>query len=280
MISRRNFLMQSSLAAITIPTLDTDSLSIPKRRRNIGVQLYSVRVEMNQDPKSTLARLAKMGYNQIESYRSNKGLFSGLKPKEMAQTCKDLGMTLRSGHVHIDNDWLHTIDQAAESGQEYIMVASMTTRGQTVSNYKEVANAFNKAGEQCKSRGLKFGYHNHEYEFESENGQVLYDILMQNTDPALVHMELDLGWVIAAGKNPLDYFIKFPGRFPLWHLKDMNLTEKKSTEFGKGQLDIIGLLKSYKKSGMKYFFIEQEEYGKDAYDSLEYDIKYYKGLRW
>ncbi|MEP7321174.1 MAG: sugar phosphate isomerase/epimerase [Saprospiraceae bacterium] len=279
MINRRNFILQSSLAALAIPSI-TSMDGASGRKKNIGVQLYSVRVEMNQDAKGTLSKLAAMGYNQIESFRGPKGLYCGLTPKEMAQTCKDLGMDLRSGHVHIDKDWLQTIDLAAQSGQEYLIVASMTTKGQTVSNYKEVADAFNKAGEQCKARGLKFGYHNHEYEFESENGQVLFDVLVQNTDPKLVNLELDLGWVIAAGKKPMDYFNKYPGRFPLWHLKDMNLTEKKSTEFGKGQLDIAGLLKEYKKSGMKYFFIEQEEYGKSAFESLDYDIQYYKKLKW
>jgi len=280
MISRRKFLVNSSLAAIALPTLKNDSLSIPKRRKNIGVQLYSVRVEMNQDAKGTLAKLAKMGYNQIESARSQKGLYYGLSPKEMKQTCMDLGMTLRSGHVHVDKDWLKTIDQVAEAGQEYLICSTMPTSGQTVSNYTEVADAFNKAGEQCKARGIKFGYHNHEYEFDTVDSQILYNILLKNTQAGLVHMELDLGWVIAAGKNPLDYFNQFPGRFPLWHLKDMNLAEKKSTEFGKGKLDIQGMLKNYKKSGLKYFFIEQEEYGKSAFDSLEYDINYYKKLKW
>ncbi|MEP7268776.1 MAG: sugar phosphate isomerase/epimerase [Saprospiraceae bacterium] len=280
MINRRNFIQHASMAALTLPNLTSELLSIPKHRKNIGIQLYSVRVEMNQDAKGTLAKVARMGYNQVESFRSPKGLYSGLSPKEMAQTCKDLGMTLRSGHVHIDKDWLKTIDQAAESGQEYLIVASMTTQGQTIDNYKEVSDAFNKAGEQCKARGLKFGYHNHQYEFDTVDGQVLYDILVTNTDPKLVHLELDLGWAIAAGKNPFDYFDTYPGRFPLWHLKDMNVAEKKSTEFGKGTLDISGLLKSYKKSGMKYFFIEQEEYGKSAYESLAFDIDYYKKIKW
>lgn len=276
-MKRRNFIRQLSLSALTIPAIYSE---IPNRRKQIGVQLYSVRVEMNQDPKGTLARLSKMGYNQIETYRSNKGLFSGLKPKEMAQTCKDLGMTLRSGHVHIDKDWLKTLDLVAESGQEYVICSSMPTNGQTISNYREVADTFNKCGEQCVSRGLKFGYHNHEYEFDMVDGQILYDILLQNTDSKLVHMELDLGWVIVAGKKPGEYFSKYPGRFPLWHLKDMNLAEKQSTEFGKGQLDIQGMLDSYKRAGMKYFFIEQEEYGRDAYDSLQYDIDFYKKIKW
>ena len=138
------------------------------------------------------------------------------------------------------------MDLVAESGQEYVICSSMPTSGQTISNYREVADTFNKCGEQCVTRGLKFGYHNHEYEFETADGQILYDILLKNTDPKLVHMELDLGWVIVAGKKPEDYFNNYPGRFPLWHLKDMNLAEKQSTEFGKGQLDILGMLQSHR----------------------------------
>jgi sugar phosphate isomerase/epimerase len=126
---------------------------------------------------------------------------------------------------------------------------------------------------------LKFGYHNHEYEFESENGEVLYDVLLKNTDPSLVHMELDLGWVIVTGKKPLDYFKNFSGRFPLWHLKDMNMTKKESTEFGKGGLDIVEILKHSKESGMKYFFVEQEEYASTPFESMKENMDYLKKLK-
>ena len=118
----------------------------------------------------------------------------------------------------------------------------MPTSGQTVENYQKVVELFSKAGEDCKKANLKFGYHNHDYEFEKDKEQVLYDILLKNTDPSLVHMELDLGWVLVTGNNPSDYFQKYPGRFPLWHLKDMDKVKKHSVEFGKGQLDIKGLL--------------------------------------
>ena len=197
----------------------------------------------------------------------------------MKQVCKDLGMTLRSGHVHIDDKWKQTMDEAAESGQEYIICSTMPAAGQTTDNYKKVAEVFNKAGEECKKLGLKFGYHNHEYEYEKHNGQVLYDVLLDNTQPDLVHMELDLGWVIVGGKNPLDYFNKYPGRFPLWHLKDMDLEKKHSVEFGKGQLDIVAMLKNRKQSGSQYFFIEQEEYASTPFESMQYNMEYLKKIR-
>jgi sugar phosphate isomerase/epimerase len=176
----------------------------------------------------------------------------------MKQTCKDLGMTLRSGHCGIDANWQRTIDQAAESGQEYLVCSSLPFSGDTIANYQRVSERFNKAGEECKKAGLKFGYHNHDFEFKKDNGQTLYDVLLKNTEPALVHMELDLGWVVASGNDPFEYFKNYEGRFPLWHLKDMKGTG--SVEFGNGSLDIAGVLKRSKQAGLKYFFIEQEEY--------------------
>ena len=148
----------------------------------------------------------------------------------------------------------------------------MPTKGQTVDNYKSVAESFNKAGEACKKSNLYFGYHNHDFEFEKENGKILYDVLVENTNPEFVNLEMDLGWVIVTGNDPLDYFAKYPGRFPLWHLKDMNMAEKHSTEFGKGGLDVKKMLQNSKKAGMKYFFVEQEEYTGTAFESLEYNI--------
>jgi sugar phosphate isomerase/epimerase len=154
----------------------------------------------------------------------------------------------------------------------------MPSQGQTVDNYKKVAEEFNKAGEACKKLNLKFGYHNHEYEFETENNQVLYDILLKNTEADLVHMELDLGWVIVAGKDPLDYFKKFPGRFPLWHLKDMDMDKKESTEFGKGGLDIPTMMAHKKESGVKHIFIEQEEYANNPLESMKHNMAFLKNL--
>jgi sugar phosphate isomerase/epimerase len=192
----------------------------------------------------------------------------------------DLGMTLRSGHVHIDQDWQRSIDSAAETGQAYLVCSSLPTEGQTVENYKKVADAFSKAAEDCKKSNIIFGYHNHEYEFEKENGQVLYDVLLENTDASLVTMELDLGWVVASGNDPLKYFEKYPGRFPLWHLKDMDTTKMQSTEFGKGQVKVVELLKNAKKSGVKYIFVEQEEYATTALESMKFDFDYLKKLNY
>ena len=278
MITRRQFLLNTGVLAIGSTGLPS-FLAENKKVSNIGIQLYTFRKEMLEDAIGTLKQLAALGIKQIESARSPKGHYYGLKPKEIKQICSDLGMTLRSGHVHLDDQWQQTLTDAAEAGQEYVICSTMPTNGQTVENYSKVATAFNTAGEDCKKYNLKFGYHNHEYEFEQHDGQILYDVLLNNTKADLVHMELDLGWVVAAGKNPLDYFNKFAGRFPLWHLKDMDLAKKHSTEFGKGSLDIKLMLKNAAKSGMKYFFVEQEEYASTPLESMKHNMSYLKKLK-
>ncbi len=253
-------------------------MGIKPATKNVGVQLYSVRKEMLADAAGTLKRLAKIGYKELESARSEKGNYYGLKPKEIKKIANDLGMNVRSGHVNIDKDWQRSIAEAAEAGQQYLICSSMPSRGQTIENYQKAADIFNKAAEDCKKQNLIFGYHNHEEEFEKVNGQVLYDILLDRTDTKLVTMEMDLGWLVVTGNDPFTYFNKYPNRFPLWHLKDMDLTKKQSTEFGKGGVDIKKLIANGKKAGMKYFFVEQEEYTVSAFESLEFDYKYLNNL--
>lgn len=273
MLTRRNFIKRSS--ATVAGTLLLPSFAFPDHpKQKYGVQLYSFRDEMAIDAKGTLKQISRIGIKKIESARSADGLYYGLSPIEMKITCEDLGMQLVSGHVALDDDFENTMEQAVASGQEYVICSSMPSMGQTVDNYKKVAEEFNKAGEACKKLDLKFGYHNHEYEFESDNGQVLYDVLMDNTEPDLVHMELDLGWVIVGGKNPLDYFKKYPGRFPLWHLKDMDMDKKESTEFGKGALDIPAMMVHQKASGVQHIFIEQEEYASTPLKSMKHNMRF------
>ncbi len=281
MNSRRNFLKASGAFAIGSFLLpDVAKAANHKSVKDVGLQLYTVRKEMLDDNVGTLKKIAGLGYKEIESAASDKGYYYGFKPLEIKKICTDLGMTLRSGHVHYDDKWQDTIDQAAESGQEYLIVSVMPEKGQTVDNYKRTGELFNKAGEVAKKSNISLGYHNHDSEFEKDNGKVLYDVLLENTDPEFVKMEMDLGWVIVTGNNPLDYFAKYPGRFPLWHLKDMDLKEKHSVEFGKGGLDIKKMLENSKKAGMKYFFVEQEEYSGTAFDCLGYNMNYLKNLKY
>ena len=278
MHTRRDFLMNTGKLALGTALLSSFDLA-GRDTSNPGIQLYTVRKEMLEDAAGTLKKLAGLGIKQIESAGSEKGYYYGLKPAEMKKICAGLGMTLRSGHIHLDDKWQQTLDGAVEAGQEYLICSSMPSNGQTIDNYKKVAEQFNNAGVDSKKVNIKFGYHNHDYEFEQEDGKVLYDVLLENTDPAVVCMELDLGWVVASGKDPLDYFTRYTGRFPLWHLKDMDLVKKHSTEFGKGGLDIKKILDNSKLSGLKYFFIEQEEYTSTPMESMQQNMDYLKKLK-
>lgn len=280
MFNRRYFLKTTAAAAAGSLLLPGMSIAGSKAKiKNIGLQLYSVREQMLADATGTLKTLAKIGYKQLESARSAKGNYYGLSAKEIRKITTDLGMTVRSGHVHIDNNWQKSLDEAAETGQEYLICSSLPFTGQTIANYQKNADAFNKAGEDCAKMKIQFGYHNHEYEFEKIDGQVLYDVLLKSSDPKIVQMELDLGWAIMAGYEPVDYFNRYPGRFPLWHLKDMDRKAKKSTEFGKGAINVAKMFDNAKKSGMKYFFVEQEEYTNDAIESITYDFEYLSKLK-
>lgn len=278
MNTRREFLLKSGLLTAGTILLPSCAFATNTAETQYGVQLYTFRDAMAKDAKGTLEKIAAIGLKKIESARSKDGHYYGLSPKEMKNTCDALGMKLTSGHVALDDKFETTMQEAVESGQEYLICSSMPSRGQTVDNYKAVAEQFNKAGEACNKLGLKFGYHNHAYEFEAENGEVLYDVLMDNTQADLVHMELDLGWVIVADKDPLDYFKKYPGRFPLWHLKDMNMTKKESTEFGKGGLDISKMMANQEASGVRHIFIEQEEYASTPLESMTHNMKFLKTI--
>ncbi len=274
--TRRDFIKSTAVLAAGTALITDDATAAPVQ--NVGIQLYSVRKDMLADAPATLKKLAAIGFKNLESAGSEKGSYYGLQPKEFKNIASDLGMKLLSGHVHIDQNWQKTVDEAAESGQSYLICSVMPAEGQTVSNYKHAAEVFNKCGETAAKSNLVFGYHNHDSEFEKENGQVLYDVLLKETDPAKVKFEMDLGWLIVTGNEPATYFAKYPGRFPLWHLKDMNKTAHHSTEFGKGDVDLKALLAQAKASGMKYYFVEQEEYTLTPLAAMQYDFDYLKKL--
>jgi sugar phosphate isomerase/epimerase len=278
MKTRREFLKTSG--GLVLGTLFLPYLTEAAKVKDVGINLYSIRESMLADAVATLKELAKIGYKEIESAKSTKGNYYGLQPKEIKTIAGDLGLTIRSGHVPVNGDWQKSVEAAAEAGQEYLIVPGLPSRGQTVDNYKKVADIFNKAAEECRKANIVFGYHNGGADFEMKDGQVLYDVLLQNTDPELVKMELDLGWAIVGGADPIKYFNKYPGRFPLWHLKDIRKDKAESIELGKGRIDIAGLLKNKKKSDMKFFFVEQEESDTTPMESMRYNFEYLKKLNY
>lgn len=276
MKNRRDFLRAST--GLVLGSCFLSYLPKSASKKDVGINLYSIREAMLSDAADTLKKLATIGYKEIESAKSVKGNYYGLKPKEIKNIIEDLGMTLRSGHAPVNTEWQKSIDEAAESGQDYL-VSGLPLRGQTVDTYKRAADIFNKAAEDCKKSNIIFGYHNSGADFKSDTNKVLYDVLLENTDPNLVKMQLDIGWAIVGGGDPVKYIDTYPGRFPLWHLKDLNKEKPESIELGKGRVDIVGLLQMKKKSGMNYYFIEQEESEGLPIDSMKYNFDYLNKLK-
>jgi sugar phosphate isomerase/epimerase len=284
MTSRREFLKTSAL-------LSAGVLVAPKLfaydKKYIGLQLYTVRDHMGKDPAATLAKVAQIGYNSVEAgYVAGK--YYGQTPEAFAALLKQNGLIMPSCHYTLAEGqniqgtiltgWDKAVEDAASIGQKYMICAWLAPaeRG-NLDHFKKLADDFNKAGETCKKAGIQFCYHNHDFEFIQENGQYPYDILLGNTDKNLVKMEIDLYWLTKAGQDPIALIEKHPGRFPLWHMKDMDKTDKKMfTEVGNGIIDFKSILKHSNKAGLKYFFVEQDVCPGDPYDSITQSIAYIK----
>ena len=263
-----------------------------KKKKRIGVQLYTVRDAMQKDPAGTIAKVAAIGFNSVENatYTGSQN-FYGMNAKAYAKLLKDNGLINPSGHYRwgLDekggimkgtmlHEWDKAVEDAATVGIKYMVCAwlSPDERG-VLDQYKKLAADCNKAGEACKKAGIQFCYHNHDFEFEKEDGKYKYDVLLNETDKDLVKMELDLYWVARAEQNAVELFNQHPGRFPLWHVKDMDNTPKHAfTEVGNGVIDFKKIFASANKAGMKYFFVEQDFCPGSPFDSITKSIGYIK----
>jgi sugar phosphate isomerase/epimerase len=284
-MNRRAFVKTTSMAAAV--AVVSPSFAFGKRtRKQIGVQLYSVRDELKAGLDSVLGRLAGIGYQQIEMFGYNKGSYFGNDIASTAAMLKKYGLGSPSAHVGL-SDFLHKgnddeCKQAAADakalGNKYLVVPYLDANyRKTADDYRRIAARLNRAGEICQSYGMKFAYHNHSFEFDSMGSQTGYDILLAETDPKLVKMELDLYWVYNAGKDPLALFAAHPGRFVMWHVKDMDKSDKnKQTEIGAGVIDFKAIFAKAKQSGLEYFYVEQENYTVSPFDSMEKCFRYVK----
>ena len=261
LISRAAFLKTSALA-LGIPFLSQENAEA-KTLKTVGLQLYTLRDDMGKNPQGTLKKVAAIGYKEVETFGFGEGKFFGQTPKAFKTFLDGLGLKTPSGHympTQLKKDWNATVDSAAEAGQQFMMCAYLfPDERKTLDDYKKFAELFNQAGEVCQKAGIQFGYHNHDFEFVTLDGQVPYDVLLKETDAKLVKMELDLYWVTFAGKDPVELFKQNPGRFPLVHLKDMAKTAKREfAEVGTGSIDFQRILDARKTAGIKHFFVEQD----------------------
>jgi sugar phosphate isomerase/epimerase len=291
MQTRRIFLKNSAIfsaGALVAPQFGVKSLLYDHKL--IGLQLYTVRDAMQNDPAGTLQKVASIGYNSVEAatYTGNE-LYYGMDVKRFSALLKSNGLVMPSAHYAIDegpnppkgsllNDWQKAVDDAAAMGQQYMVCAYLPeTNRKTLDDYRKVADIFNKAAETCKKSGIQFCYHNHNFEFPPIDGVVPYELLLKNTEDPLVKMEMDLYWVVKAGHDPLQLFKEHPGRFILWHVKDMDHTAGKSfTEVGNGIIDFKTIFKHANEAGMKRFFVEQDICPGSPFDSIAKSIAYLK----
>jgi sugar phosphate isomerase/epimerase len=295
-ITRRSFLRNSALLMTGTALLSKHSFAMPAPGEIIGIQLYSVRDDMQKDPLGTLKKVAAMGYKYVEHANYVNRKFYGYEAKEFRKILDDLGLKMPSGHTvlaknHWDagkkvftDAWLQTVDDAAIMGQKYVvspwMDESMRTNYDDFLRYLEV---FAKNGELCHQKGMKFGYHNHWFEFtEKLNGQLLFDIMMKNLDVNKVVMQLDIGNMYIAGAKALDVIGQYPGKFELIHVKDeiasTGAEKFESAILGKGVIKVKEVLDICRKTGgTQVYIIEQESYqGKAPLDCIKEDLQIMK----
>ena len=285
--SRRNFLRDSSLfgTGLMLSGLESCAGKIPSNISTFGLQLYSLRDDMPNDPKGILRQVADFGYKQIESYDGPKGIFWGMKNTEFKKFLDGIGVDLVSSHCKWEGPEFDALAaQAGEMGMKYLICPNLGVQ-KSIDDFKRFAAQFNKAGEICKKNGLRFAYHNHGYSFKMLDGQIPQAVLMDETDAALVDFELDMYWVTDAGADVEAWLKKYKNRFRFCHIKDRlknadPKAENNSCTLGEGSLDFAKLLKTAAQNGMQYYIIEQERYdGTTPLKSAADNAAYLKGLR-
>jgi sugar phosphate isomerase/epimerase len=275
MINRRTFLGTISAATLL---RDRFAWAIPDEHKieQIGVQLYSVRRDMKKDMDGTLAKVAQIGYKEVEF----AGLFDH-SPQEVRTILDKNGLSAPSSHVDyktLGAEWPKTLDMAHTLGQKFIVCPSVDAKFRPDEDgWKRVAQHFNEAAEASKKAGIQFAYHNHDFEFQPMNGKLPYDILLANTDQDLVKMEMDLFWITKAGQDPMAYFARYPGRFPLVHVKDMKKGGE-MTEVGSGTIDWKRIFAQSSQAGIQHYFVEHDE-PKSPFDSIRTSYQYLKNLQ-
>jgi sugar phosphate isomerase/epimerase len=251
---------------------------------DFGLQLYSLRDVLPADPKGVLEKVASYGYKQIESYEGKDGMFWGMSNTEFKSYMDQLGMRIIASHTDINKDFEKKVDDAAAIGMKYLICPYKGPQ-KSIDDFKKIAEDFNKKGEICKKGGIRFGYHNHDYSFKPVDGQLPQNVMMDNTDPALVDFEMDIFWVVAGGADPVEWMKKYKNRFRLCHVKDRSKTPgpnegKNSCDLGKGSIDYDTVLKTALKNGIQYYIVEQEFYpDSTSLESAKADAAYMKSLK-
>jgi sugar phosphate isomerase/epimerase len=290
-MDRRTFIGTITAATLLSSRLNWAAANEHKIEK-IGVQLYTVRDEMKRDFEGTIAKVAQIGYREVEF----AGLFDH-SPQEAKVMLDRHGLVAPSSHIpykDLGADWPKTLEGAQVIGQSYIVCPMIDDEVRKAPDgWKRAAETFNRAGEASKKAGIQFAYHNHNFEFvPTSDGRLAYDVLLEETDPKLVQMEMDLCWISVAGYDPLKYFQRYPGRFPMVHVKDVKkIPERKGsepaaiedvslgmTEVGSGVIDWKRIFAHADEGGLKHYFVEHDE-PKAPFESIKTSFDYLQKLR-
>lgn len=293
-MKRREFVQKSALASAGVLAASPLMSAIEAEKiKEFGVQIYTVRDLISKDYEGTLKSLKKVGFDYCEAFDFGDGKLLGKSIKDAKAAFAKAKLPIRSIHAStgattpkvsgtMNNDWQRAVDDAAELGAKYLVCPYLqSVERENIDQYKKLAELLSKCGEISRKSNIQFLYHNHEFEFQELDGQIPYDILLKETDPYWLKMELDIYWARFADVDPIKLFRDNPQRFPLWHVKDMDLNEERNmTEVGKGRIDWKQLFTHKNDAGMMSFFIEQDRnWTVDPMSSTATGLKHLKGLR-
>jgi sugar phosphate isomerase/epimerase len=290
-ITRRDFLLQTSAlvsaSLISLPVIAHDKTS----KYKMGLQLYSIRDALASDLSATLKTVAALGYQDLETYGygADENKYYGLKAADFKHLLDDLQLTTSSGHYDLfrflnksEDELKRYVDQCIEGAlalnQRYITWPWLDNDSRSIEKFKLLAQRLNAVGEQVTKAGLGFAYHNHNFEFVDHNGENGYDILLRETDASLVKLQVDLYWLMnASSLTAAELFNKQPGRFVMWHIKDMDKNTRDYTELGNGSIDYTVILPEASKAGLQYYFIEQGgNFATNSMQSIKDSAVYFK----
>ena len=277
---KSNFTRIIPLVCIAI-LIFAGSCDRPEPGKNIGLQLYSLRDSIAGNVAGTIEKVSDMGYTYVETAGYRDGQFYGLDPVEFRKLCETNGLAFTGSHAgrNLPDSstyaetmawWDKCIDAHMAAGVKWIVQPFMGREGyENIEGLKRYCDYFNEIGDKCRKKGIMFGYHNHDKEFSTVLDSItVYDFMLQNTDPEKVLFQIDLYWCVEGGKNPVDYFTSYPGRFPIWHIKD-------EAEVGaSGKIDFAAIWEHAAQSGMKYAVVEVEKYNFEPFESCKMSLEY------
>lgn len=286
-MKRRNFIQ--TLAAGAAGLSATSLFANPFGTKTFAVQLYSVRDAVGKNLEATLERLRTIGYDRLELYGYN-GTFFGKTPAEFKTILANTGMKAVSSH-HISglafkskgsltDGWDKAVEDINYLDTKFMGCSYLFPNERTPEIYAALPELLNKSGEKTKAAGIQFFYHNHDFEFEKYQDTLVMDFLLNNTKADLVKVELDLYWISKAGQDPIKYFEKYPGRFPLWHVKDMEAGSGDITEVGNGKIDFDRIFAAREKAGLNTWFVEQDVSKGDMFESLKKSYDYLEAKKY